>query len=507
MTYAEDAWDISAKAQALYENLDGYTVKLDMLESDNSTLEAQVSGLKATIRGFSTRLSEIADDLAAAAPEYAPDTPDTAPPPPPPPTAPDPYFARTSPNMVVPLSDWTRVRGAVYNDFDKTLSLPGPSGPNLGNPQSVSPWMAVTPGITYTLSYEMKVDSLHSKGIFSATRVLYANGKADNEGGGSLAMASKSGDWQEVTWFFTAGPEHGAIAMFTDLFVEGPSSGDVLIRNPYVGVGRSFTKAQSAKVPFRGDGTVEIREDGTWFLKQLPFFFKGMYCDPQRQDWGQIGRAGWNVNMWADSVEHVQRAANAGMYSMIQMSTYTDDPGKWGTLARWDLLKNLVQNIKDAGLWTWVLAANLDNENAFERLENCWDAYDVWQSVAGDRPFETLNGNYNVARAFPGDVTGTYVEFSDGTTGQTGGAAGAAGGLTVLENLEGNTIPVSLAQINYGISGPAFRPTMIAKIDEGARSIGFFADGTDAPPIETQPWWDTSRADLDAAEAHWRTKL
>ena len=87
------------------------------------------------------------------------------------------------------------------------------------------------------------------------------------------------------------------------------------------------------------------------------------------------------------------------------------------------------------------------------------------------------------------------------------GAAGAAGGLTVLENLERNTVPVTLAQINYGIQDGAFLQTMKNSIDDGAHGVGFFADGTHAPPIESQPWWPRSLQYLTLAEEHWRASF
>ena len=495
MTYVDDANLLAVMARELANSL-----ATDGTQAENLALRAQVTQLETVASEAAIQLAAIVDSLHALS---VPPTP--APPPAPAPLPSTNNFPRTYPNLAEPTSQWSLSGGAVITP-DGLINLPGPSGAAGTNPQTVSPWVAVEDGQEYSLSFSMKTATDH-KALFAATRVRYADGREDNEGGGSLAMTSRVGEWQEVTWFFKARADTVAICFLIDLFVEGPGSGDAYIQAPFIGTGRSFLRPAAPKVPFEGGSQFTIDAKGNWYRNNMPFFFKGMYCDPARPNWNIIGQSGWNVNMWADSVEHVQRAANAGMYSMIQMSTYTDDPGQWGTLADWTRLRSLVADIKTAGLWGWVAGANLDNENAFERLANCWDSYLLWQEIGAGTPYMTLSGNYNTGRAFPGDVTGTYVEFSDGTTGQVGGAAGAAGGLTVLENLQGNTIPVSLAQINYGISDSAFLSTMTARIDEGATGIGFFADGTHAPAIELQPWWNRSLQYLTLAEEHWAASL
>ena len=80
------------------------------------------------------------------------------------------------------------------------------------------------------------------------------------------------------------------------------------------------------------------------------------------------------------------------------------------------------------------------------------------------------------------DITGTYVSPDN-----TGGAGGAAGGIEILENIEGQSSPVVMAQIQLGV-GSQFVDTVHQAFDNGATGFGFWAD-LESDPIETLPWW------------------
>ncbi|MHB9139903.1 MAG: LamG domain-containing protein, partial [Victivallaceae bacterium] len=68
-------------------------------------------------------------------------------------------------------------------------------------------------------------------------------------------------------------------------------------------------------------------------------------------------------------------------------------------------------------------------------------------------------------------------------------------GIVTLWNVEQQKNPVVMAQINHGV-GMLFRPRVFTAIAKGAKGIGFWKDdidggsqGSDAIPIENQPWW------------------
>ncbi len=320
---------------------------------------------------------------------------------------------------------------------------------------------------------------------------------------GSRQGVTTADTWQECSYIFR--PVNGEVYVKLKIsLMEQPKNypaGSIWVDNLYLGEGIGFEQAPSAKTAFNGSqtkvdalGNVEIMKNGSW----TPFFPIGIYSDGTRSDWSIYSAQGFNTVMWVGDYVGVQKAKNAGMMSNFDLSDYIVAPNdnRYNNLT---LLTSYINGIKNAGLMDSLLFYYCDNENAY-------DEWDVPISVTAkvrelDRdannnlmhPIYFLQGNEGIARKYYSanvhisDIVGDYVTLDNPATYPE--ANRGSFGLITLDNIEQQTNPVVMAQINHGV-GLRFRARVFSAIAHGAKGIGFWRDGGSAIPIEQQPWWN-----------------
>ena len=399
--------------------------------------------------------------------------------------------------------------------------------------------IAVTPGKTYTFAASIRTAAWPPGNVDMAFSVATASGDFVRYGGESGAAGNSGPNrWEEIVLTIT--PD--ATTTFVTLIIGRiyPDSGvsEMWVDEWYFGEGIGFEQPPAPKVPFAGAdvqvdalGNVSVKKGGQF----QPFFPLCIYADGRRPDWAEYSNQGFNCDMWGNSGS-IQRAKDAvsalnpdGMMTGIQVVQYMN-PGGWG----WDPggvnLTNEIKACKATGLFdSHVLLYYWDNENVWTEFPNQMQMAGILKSVestAGQRthPVYVLQGSYNAARMYqdastgaPGaDITGTYIDAAN-----TGGA-GHAGGQEILQNIQGQTQPVTFQQMNIvvpGIGAGALRRYLYQHVARGARGIGIWRDlyvpeaGAPAMPVHLVEWWPdvpNLRRELDhllplIRQPHWTT--
>jgi len=350
------------------------------------------------------------------------------------------------------------------------------------------------------------------------------------------------------------------------------------IDNVYFGEGLSLEEVQTPKEPFIGSRTrVDRLGNFTVFRvdsqRWKPFFPIAIYADKDRTNWQDYADQGFNMNMWASDAVIIERASKAidprtgrGMMSGMQIAQYilensTVDPGTTSEEASRDArlidLETKINEIRpdlddDLLLYYW------DNEHVhgdWEWPEMVTDEVKRLDTVDGKRmhPIYQLNGQtgvarkYNNNRADMADITGTYIrdpgrdQYDDESTVPSVFSTPTVptNNLVILDNIEGQQMPVAIAQINRPDDEDLlemsavdrrridedFRPKVFAAIAHGARGIGYWKDtydikicneipactNTDIGRVEQRAWWNdlpAIRAEIDdmiplIREPHW----
>ncbi len=343
----------------------------------------------------------------------------------------------------------------------------------------------VIPGKTYTLSFKT-MTHLSPSPILHVTGAFYGHtGWVQNAEATKYANAHTE-EWEE-TVIYVKVPKNPRIKYFSiKIFMQPKYSkdGDIWIDDILFAKGLHFS-SPSTKKPFLGTftrvdalGNVEVFENGQW----KPFFPMCIYADSHRKDWSIYKKQGFNTNMWASSAQTIQKAKNAGLYSGLQVVDYMLPGTSEKKISR--LLKTL-REIKEKNLMQNLLFYYIDNEIYTLPYEMRLAAKMIKQKdldANGKRmhPIYMLNGDYGLTRQYNSisDITGTYVKVD---------------ALVVQQNIQGQTQPVVIAQINDGI-GLNFRPILFGAIAKGAKGMGFWRDYLtknrwNVGPIEKQPWW------------------
>jgi len=326
----------------------------------------------------------------------------------------------------------------------------------------------------------------------------------------------------------------------------------------YFGRGLSLEQPQTEKVPFVGTrtsvdqlGNITVFRDDSQSFE--PFFPIGIYGhNHEDRDWKGYSEQGFNTYMWAtlamgsEGQGSVKRAADAGMMSGLDINKYVDG----------DFCDSACRDQRLVELEDRIVAIHggLDDDLLFyywdnEHVHGDW----AWPEMVSDtvrgadhgqHPIYQLNGQTGVARAYNNgtpalaDITGTYIGNS------TGDPEVPTNNFVILDNIEGQQMPVVIAQINRAeysgdIDGDGnpfgaldlmhfadlrasiemdFRPRVFAAIAHGARGVAYFKDsygnGIETPadlPVEDTAWWNDLpeiRAEIDdrmdlIQQPHW----
>ena len=354
----------------------------------------------------------------------------------------------------------------------------------------------VTPGKTYTLSFKTKTDIFPSP-ILQVSGAYYDDKKWLYNAGGSKYVNAKTGDWEETAIYLKV-PKDSRIKKFAIKILLMPKyskDGPIWIDDLFFAEGLHFSNP-AVKKPFEGTktrvdalGNMEIRKNGKW----QPFFPIAVYADGNRKDWSIYKKQGFNMNMWASKAASIQKAKDAGLYSGLQIVQYMVPVNpKWIPQQPEKKIRHLIhtfREIKEKGLMADLLFYYIDNEfytlnDDIRTITRLVKKLDRDQNGKRMHPLYMLNGDYGVARQYNNisDITGTYVALDRSPTP-------TIDALTVLQNMEHQTQPVVIAQINRGI-GLNFRPILYGAVAKGAKGMGFWRDGgRGVGPIEKQPWW------------------
>jgi len=281
-------------------------------------------------------------------------------------------------------------------------------------------------------------------------------------------------------------------------------SNDFWIDDVYFGEGIVFAQPPSTtRDPFPHaiapeDAYVNVDALGNWKVKGEDnqwhdFFPFGLYPFLGRTDFISLANQGFNTVLGMNYASQVLKAKNAGMRACLRLATYAIDDPAWPLT----VLQTNINNIQGGGLNKSLLCYEWDNEEHWLNWNHWKDMVSTIRALDVTHPIYILNGYPAVQRAFnnlsevPTDVSGTYVG-----TDIPGTSASGVGRFEILQNLEKQTVPVSIAQINevdetdYG-----FRLRVYDALIKGARGIMWLGNSEtdDVPgrsPVEDRPWWD-----------------
>lgn len=388
----------------------------------------------------------------------------------------------------------------------------------------------VEPGKTYTLSAYVKTAGWPNFispfiGRYGQLQPLTAIENTNEIRFGT----SQDGVWEEVVVTYTAEPGDGfAQAKFVKR-ANTQSFGKVWIDDIYFGEGFGFDRPPSPKTPFSGGrvrvdavGNFEVRRGETW----EPFFPLCVYSDNSRPK-SVYSKQGFNCDIRLSDIDQFRAAANAisdfnphGMMGGFDFSNYLDSG--MDVFRDVDTLTDRLNEVLDSKVSENLLMFHWDNENDFELWELIGDIIGTVKSLDGaeegvrQRPVYALNGNYGLARSQAAsgivDVTGTYFWSSGAEDFSRSNASIGTDALEILQRFEGQTIPVTFAQVNE-VNGPgAMRRRLYQAIVEGAKGMGFWRDcfnrqcqsefpPDEARPIDKQEWWPDFpglRTEIDA---------
>lgn len=405
-------------------------------------------------------------------------------------------------------------------------------------------FIPVVSGKTYTLAGYIKTQgwpnyvSLYL-GAYDSNKKYIANRF------GSMAGTTGDNRWEEVVSTYTPSAGDAFVQIKVSKGANPTGAGQVWLDDMYFGEGPGFEQPPTAKTPFNGSrvrvdalGNIELNKNGTW----TPFFPLCMYTDNSR-DLSVYSVQGWNCNMWTGTVGAIQAGKNAtsvfnpdGLMSGFDLASYTSLTGY--NANNQTLLRSRLEEIQTKGLMDHLLFYYLDNENNWDdwvtppAILNLVKSIDAQSASTRQVPIYILQGTYGAARTFAStglsDVVGTYV----GTPVFTGNNSTqyAFSPLGVLQNVEGQTNPVVIAQFNDIAGTGEMRQRLYDSIISGARGMGFWRDCFStscltAPdmqsliqknllgPVDGRAWWSdfpNLRREIDSLmplirQPHWTT--
>lgn len=349
----------------------------------------------------------------------------------------------------------------------------------IGHPNSSSVITRIFPiqesGV-YTYSYFVRANNVPNL-VGSQVKLYDSNVRfIRNEGGIPWAGVSEAGEWQEVVGSLYVDAEESPYVSLQVFKRENPlGSGVTYVDDLYFGKGEvAFDQPPTEPTAFEG-GRVQVDSLGNFTINGEPFFPWMLHVNGAREDLSVYSSQGWNTNIWASVDSVVQNYEEAGMYSMIQLSHYVNTGARlYNDVAT---LTSRMQEIIDNGNLENIIGYYWDNEFSHNEWQVPLDVISQIRNLDPDAPVYALQGNYHVARTHAShglvDVSGTYVGAEPDNLKNLG-----TDGFTILQNVEGNTRPSSISQINYADDHPGqFRLRVYNSLIAGARGVGYFGDG------------------------------
>jgi hypothetical protein len=207
------------------------------------------------------------------------------------------------------------------------------------------------------------------------------------------------------------------------------------------------------------------------------FFPFGLYPDLARDDYESLADLGFNLVMSQQYASQVQKAKEAGIYACLRLSKYSKPGDTYWTLTR---LEDTIAEITGGILNDSLLCYDWDNEKTFVNSYYWPTMVSTVQAKDTSRPISILNGYAAVQRAFSSlsDVAGTYVDYNWKPD---------VGNFEVLQYLQGQKTPASIAQINaIANTADEFRLRVYDALIKGARGIIWWGDSDNH--VENLAW-------------------
>lgn len=398
------------------------------------------------------------------------------------------------------------------------LTVPHGEPGSSGLEMALSNLIPVEPGKTYTLSAYIKTAGwpnflspyLGRYGQLSPLTAIENTGE-------SRYGTSRDGVWEEIAVTYTAEPGDGFAQPKFIKRANTQGFGKVWLDDIYFGEGIGLERPPAAKTPFAGgrvrvdgDGNFEVRRGEVW----EPFFPLCVYSDNQR-DKSVYSAQGFNCDIRLSSIEQFEAAAAAvsdfnpdGLLGGFDFSPYLDS--STDRFRDFDTLTDRLSAVLASDAADNLLLFHWDNENDFDQWQLMGDVIDRLKALdavsdgARQRPIYALNGNFGLARSQAAaeivEVTGTYF-WSSGAedSGRANGNIGTDA-FELLQKIEGQTIPVTFAQLNEVNGAGAMRRRLFQSIIGGAKGMAYWRDCFNsrcraefepdfARPIDEQAWW------------------
>ncbi len=384
---------------------------------------------------------------------------------------------------------------------------------------------------TFTISFMAKTIDTWPSPIFTM-RLL------DQENKALMArrfVVSKNEEWQECVSFIKL--DNSTTSVTLELYMDHNISGQcrtVYIDEVYFATGKGYENPPECKRSFVSPevkvdelGNILVKESGQ-FQQVFPF---GMMGGNFRSDWSTYSNNGFNTMCRLSAFSQVEKAVNAGLpWYTFGLNLWNDDAnitdnwmlsgsdGVLGTADDVDYWDRLLGT--DRGLGK-IYNENLLNNMLYYYIDNENDSFSWWHSIARVvekvkdfeiglpnnnaqlHPIYLLNGTYGIARQYQTeydgygqicnnysipicgiidpnelanlgdsinvcDMTGTYIGRPSTNNFPTFN-------YDLLSNLDGQNIPVSIAQIN-SITDNSMGARLFAAIAHGAKGMNYWRD-------------------------------
>ncbi len=411
-----------------------------------------------------------------------------------------PHLKRTGANLVTNpdvngVTGWDLGGDAIYDStvsrdegtgsFRMTTPYPSTERSYAGS----SGLIPVESGKVYTFSAYTKTDAWPSiLKMYSANYDANRNFIANNNEFARIAVSLEN-EWQENTQFIVPDINTKYLQIKIIRTPAPRDDGHIWLDNFYFGEGIGFEQPPTPKVPFEGGmtrvdelGNVELFKNGRW----ESFFPICVYGDPYA-DYNVFSQQGFNCSMTGanDLLKYKNAISDFnpdGMYAGFNITAYVE-PGS-ASFNNTVLMSQRLMYIKNAGLMDHLLWYYWDNEtdqSVYDTWKNVTDtikAFDVDESGKRLHPIYALLGERGITRMYGKakfvDIFGDYMNVGHSGTG-TGPT-----GLTIMNNIEQQTNPVVVGQVNiYGsdlLSSAVWRRRFYDIILSGGKGIGWWRE-------------------------------
>jgi len=352
---------------------------------------------------------------------------------------------------------------------------------------------------TYTISVRCKtMNSCHSP-----VMIIFLTGNHPTAGQRAFTFSTAKADvWEEFSFTFKMPP--GVTKMNVEIANYRQETDDdenmvAYIDNLYIGEGVSFEDPPSCKRSFNGEG-VKVDELGNFHVKNADgdwewFFPFIMHGDIRRaggsdlMGWETYATQGFNTIITTNQDSHIDAALNAGLRVIPHLGFYYAGGDNNAPLTELeDRLNRIKKPDNTQNPMSNLLAYYIDNEvhEVWELLKDATDKVMEWEAANvtdnnNNRiaPIYINNGHPGLAPKYlsydeneeichVGDITGSYIQFSDEAN-----QIATNWRMQAMDHSSNQSMPSNIAQIN---GDRLFRARIYGSIAAGARGMGYFRD-------------------------------